>query len=537
METGFGSVVGSSFGGPISGRNVFAGTSVAGSLDVHFNNFATVPQRTTPVRMVPFHPDADFVERPTISSWLAERLVAPPYRAALIGLGGIGKSQLAIHHACQIKSSSDTHVLWVFASTVERFKSAYRKIAAEFRIPGHNEPNADVLQLVHSWLCDESHGKWLMILDNVDDARVLSTRQNDDREPLSAFLPRSSNGSFVITSRSRDVAFELTGDNKNIFDVPVMDEALALQLVRRKIGDKDEPATLVELVKELGRVPLAITQAAAYIARQALMSPTKYLDNLRLDRKQKAKLLKKGVKDMRRDYTAHNSIIETWQITFEFIWEEQRSAAYLLAFMSFFSAQNIPIWILQHYVPEQPQEEQSPATASSSSSSEASPVFEDDLTCLTGYSLVGVDVNNDALDMHPMVQFCTQEWLKSKDRKLPTQRLFFDTMSSKYPDARMENWQVCEMLDQHLGPFENEQHTGDAVLEKSMANVLSKAGQYQVQMGALLQDLIERPERGVGYKNYAKIIALHGLGGLRMAAGKRQEAEAFFRQALEIGEV
>ncbi|PNH43496.1 hypothetical protein VD0003_g9607 [Verticillium dahliae] len=249
-----------------------------------------------------------------------------------------------------------------------------------------------------------------MILDNVDDARILSTRQNDEGEPLSAFLPMSSNGSFIITSRSRDAAFELTGDNKNIFVVPVMDEGLALQLVRRKLGDKDEPAILAELVKELGGVPLAITQAAAYIGRQALMSPTKYLDKLRLDRKQKAKLLNQGAKDMRRDYTAHNSIFETWQITFELIWEEQRSAAYLLAFMSFFSAQNIPSWMLQHYVPEQPQEDQPPATASSNSSSEASPVFEDDLTCLTGYSLVGVDEEKDVLDMHPM----TNTWVRSK---------------------------------------------------------------------------------------------------------------------------
>lgn len=86
MDAGFGP----SFGGSISGRNVFAGTSVAGDLNVRINNIETVPQRTTPVWMVPFLPDADFVERPTISSWLTERLVAPPYRAALIGLGGIG---------------------------------------------------------------------------------------------------------------------------------------------------------------------------------------------------------------------------------------------------------------------------------------------------------------------------------------------------------------------------------------------------------------------------------------------------------------
>lgn len=41
---------------------------------------------------------------------------------------------------------------------------------------------------------------------------------------------------------------------------------------------------------------------------------------------------------------------------------------------------------------------------------------------------------------------------------------------------------------------------------------------------------------GVGSNKYAKSIVLQGFGGLRIAAGERQEAEAFFREALELGE-
>jgi len=65
-----------------------------------------------------------------------------------------------------------TWVFWVHASNAARFKQAYQDIAAKVELPGRDDPKADILRLVYNWLCDETHGRWLMILDNADDDRV-----------------------------------------------------------------------------------------------------------------------------------------------------------------------------------------------------------------------------------------------------------------------------------------------------------------------------------------------------------------------------
>ncbi|KAH8706302.1 hypothetical protein BGZ61DRAFT_505564, partial [Ilyonectria robusta] len=62
-------------------------------------------------------------------------------RAALVRLGGIGKSQVAIHHAHEVRQASpDTWVFWVHASSRARFKEAYRNIADRLQLPGQDDP-------------------------------------------------------------------------------------------------------------------------------------------------------------------------------------------------------------------------------------------------------------------------------------------------------------------------------------------------------------------------------------------------------------
>ncbi|KAG5788957.1 hypothetical protein H9Q69_011978 [Fusarium xylarioides] len=132
---------------------------------------------TSPARLQ----DHDFVERPAIAAWLHNRLSQPPHRAAFVGLGGIGKSQLAIHYTYHIRTSSpDTYVFWVHAGTAQRFEDAYRTIAERLGLPGCRDPETDVLRLVRDWLHDERNGRWLMVLDNADDVWIFYTKHDDN---------------------------------------------------------------------------------------------------------------------------------------------------------------------------------------------------------------------------------------------------------------------------------------------------------------------------------------------------------------------
>jgi hypothetical protein len=68
-------------------------------------------------------------------------------------------------------------VFWIHASNFDRIEQGYRKIAERMKIPGREDPKANILELVAKWLQDESKGTWLLVLDNLDDDSVLSTPQ------------------------------------------------------------------------------------------------------------------------------------------------------------------------------------------------------------------------------------------------------------------------------------------------------------------------------------------------------------------------
>ena len=151
-----------------------------------------------------------------------------------------------------------------------------------------------------------------------------------------------------------------------------------------------------ELLRMLDYMSLAITQAAAYISQRAPRTTiSKYLHNLHKSDGERASLLNKDVRDSRRDGRASNSIITTWQISFEHIRQTRPSAAQLLSLMSLFDRQGIPESLLNNHYQEDDMRGD----------------FEDDLHTLSSYSLIGSNLDGNLFEMHRLVQFSTKTWL------------------------------------------------------------------------------------------------------------------------------
>jgi hypothetical protein len=206
------------------------------------------------------------------------------------------KSQLAIQYAHSIRDASPhTFVFWVHASTRARFEEAYRDIADQLQLPGRSDPRANVLQLVSDWLRDETNGRWVMVVDNVDNVETLHpSRDKADAAvgpPLATYLPQSRNGAILVTSRSKDAAVRLVGGYNRIKEVLAMDEDEGLQLLCNKLQDPPTEEGSVELLHALDRIPLAITQAAAFINRRARMTVALYLDEFWRNSKKRKSLL------------------------------------------------------------------------------------------------------------------------------------------------------------------------------------------------------------------------------------------------------
>ena len=177
-----------------------------------------------------------------------------------------------------------------------------------------------------------------------------------------------------------------------------MDQTDALALLQKKLGSAFEENSAVALIEALDCMPLAVTQAAAYIAQRAPRTTvSKYLQSLRKEDRDRSRLLDKDIEDFRRDGTASNSIIATWHISFEYICQKRPSAARLLSLMSLFDRQGIPESMLDGRYQE---------------NNDANSDFEEDLHELINFSLVAMDVEGHQFEMHRLVQFSTKTWLE-----------------------------------------------------------------------------------------------------------------------------
>lgn len=96
----------------------------------------------------------------------------------------VRKSQVALEYAYLRKERCpETSTFWILASAATRFEESYRQIAAEFQLPGRNDPRVDVLQLVRDWLERYYERPWLMVVDNVDDAQIFE-KMKGGKSPL-----------------------------------------------------------------------------------------------------------------------------------------------------------------------------------------------------------------------------------------------------------------------------------------------------------------------------------------------------------------
>ncbi|CAJ0546948.1 Ff.00g015750.m01.CDS01 [Fusarium sp. VM40] len=501
----------------------------------------------TPCFNVPFDRDTDFVHRPNITDWLDEKYNGPSNRMALVGLGGLGKSQVAIHFAHQIQEQTpESSVYWVHASSNPRFEEGYRYIAERNELPRRNDPQVDVLALVRDWLQTEEAGSWLMILDNADDINLFYLNEDNgksaaasvvggittattDQRLLAAYLPKHRNGSILVTSRSLDVAEKLTGSHKNIFQVSVMDDDQGLQLLYSKLIGECDGSIAIELLRNLDFIPLAITQAAAYINRRSPRESVKtYLTTFRESDQNKRNLLNRDAGDLRRDETVSNSVITTWQVTFEHIRREKPSAAKLLSFMSFFNPHGIPIFVLRDY-----------STTSGPEANVETASFEDDLDVLRGYSLVTVIASTDLCEMHAMGRANDAEGilvtvLATQKKLLGEEDL--DTLTSmaqlaasyekqgRYGEAEDIGVRVLEAYTRIYG----KEHYATLLLTMDLAKVYERQGRLSVAEYILAPSVVlQKKVLGKGHPVTRSSMKL--LEKISTRQGRLEEASALFQ--------
>ena len=464
-----------------------------------------------------------------------------------MGLGGVGKSQLAIEFSHRLREKSkDVWVFWIHAGTRARAEEGFKTIADTVKLAGRNQPTVDIPQLVYSWLSHEANGRWVMVLDSVDDGDVFfrTKGETEDARPLATWLPQSRNGSIVITTRDQGVGVRLTGRHQDTIPVRPMEEKDAVTLLEKRLGQLPDRRVAADLVQALDRVPLAISQAAAYIQeRGQQISISKYLADFRASERRKTRLLAHDGGDLRRDGAASNAILITWQMSFDHIRETRRSAADLLSLMSFFDRQGISERLLRYgerednRLQQRGDEMEWDSDEDQSSQWSQREEFEKDIVTLRNFSFVS-DTRGAGFEMHGLVQLATRKWLEANGLLETWKQQFISKLCAEVPTGEYENWATWQELFPHAkSAVEQRPKAQGSVLE--WASILYKAAWYALRMGNGVDTQLlgmkakEAREKILGeeHKDSISSVAMVALGYKHQ--GRWSEAEKLQVQVME----
>ena len=460
-------------------------------------------------------------------------------------------------------------MFWVHASNAARFEQSFRDLADCVNMTGRNDQRVNIFKLVHDWLYALKR-KWLLILDNIDDSQfilqVLNSHQTPTAEsataarPLREYIPQCKRGSVLITTRNKGVALQLVNQHDTVVVEPMSDEQ-ALALFKKKLGVLEDNDNVAALAAALEYMPLAIVQAAAYISqRTPRCSVMQYFDEFRRSDREKTNLLDYEAGQLRRDREAKNSIIITWQISFEHLRQTKPSAADLLSLMSFFDRQGIPEsliyngletnWVkeasggrersirqhLKHllrHTRKKPKAQQDKKEGNSDKRR-----FEDDVMALRDLCFISVMEDGTTFEMHSLIQLATRRWLVENGKFEWWKKQFVSNLSEAFPTGEYENWPTCQVLFAHAKSAVEQQPQENSSLAE-WATLLYHAAWYSEMVGNIT-DAITLSE--ISMKARKKVLGLKhedtlcSIGMVALAyklAGRWNAAEELEVQVME----
>lgn len=336
----------------------------------------------------------------------------------LVGLGGTGKTQLALHLAYWAKQKFPEYsIFWLPAMTVDHFKQECTKLVGELGIQKADNESAEMLLKKH--LMSEESGSWLLIVDNADDDNIFGQ--------IFRFIPESDNGRLLYTTRSQAIAVDAS--KTSYLRLSEMRQNEADQLLGKT--PKDELSTSDdgqrrELLENLGYLPLAIAQASSYMSKKQV-SVEKYLKLLRSTDSATIKLLEEKIRDVTHYDAKQGAVLTTWMITFEQIERDEPAAADLLLFMSCLEANAIPSLLLPKF-----ETEESMISA---------------IGTLCGYGMLTKRENGQEFDMHSLVHLTINAWAEHKNDLDETKHRVVQHLISTFPYL---SWGVQERLWMYL---------------------------------------------------------------------------------------
>ncbi|KAJ5710116.1 hypothetical protein N7493_009708 [Penicillium malachiteum] len=388
-----------------------------------------VSDGSLPCIIIPFPRNTAFygreLELKSIKDALDQNPKALEYKIlALIGMGGVGKTQIALNYAFRRADSGVKAVFWVNSETSLTVAESYTEIAMRLQLEGASADGAHLKNryLVSKWF-QQTKVEWLVIFDNVEDLAVLD-----------GYWPTSPRGSILITSRHENVALEVITQSLKISPFSAeQGSTLILKTLHRNSYSEDEKKGSEALSTVLGGLALAITVATMQI-RLKRMPIQKFVQSYIENRPS----LQSSSK-IKNVFYKH-SLDTVWKTAFSSM---DSNAAFIFDTACFCAPDNVPMSIFEHPVPGLQHEDDAGTSYD----------LEDGLESLLLASLVTQDELGD-ISIHRVLQEEYRKWL-GPECQLASFKRAAKLLLGVFPrqkDGRSMHlvWSICRKYISHV---------------------------------------------------------------------------------------
>ncbi|MEU1570608.1 FxSxx-COOH system tetratricopeptide repeat protein [Streptomyces collinus] len=305
---------------------------------------------------------------------------------ALHGMGGVGKSQLALEYVYRHAAEYDL-VWWIPAERPTQIQQAFAELARRMHLPVTSEAITAVPAVLEALRTGIPYGKWLLVFDNAESPSAV-------QEYFPSALEGGPTGSVIVTSRNpqwNTLAHPLE------VDVFTRDESM--QLLRRRNPDlTDEEAGM--LAEVLGDLPLAVEQASAWRAETG-MPPAEYL---RVFEEKRAELMA-----VSQPAQYEETVATAWNVSLDHVETKNPGALQMLQLCSYFAPEPISRQFFSNAVAE-------PIAP------ELDLIFTDPIRLsraireISRYSLAKIDHRTNSIQMHRLVQAVLKARMSEEQR-------------------------------------------------------------------------------------------------------------------------
>jgi len=434
-------------------------------------------------------------------------------------MGGIGKTQTVLEFVYRYQTSY-SRIYWVSAGTQDSLLNGYAKIGklANIVVAPESKP-IEVAEQVLLWLNKTSN--WLLVVDNLDDISVLSTSAVGEQNIVHMLLPESGPGHHTLITTRNKHADHIPAQTA---EVPLFEEFEAIALLASLSGLPVHPNSAEnefahKIVKELGRLPLAMGQAAAYI-KQVSGSFTKFVEHYTAFRSQ----LNAWVPDGPRPYPY--SVATTWVMSLDEIRKNNPIAVQLFRLLAFLNPDNILIDFLKSGVAGLDHDLQRLLSDEFE--------FSNALLSFETFSLVKWNRQRSSISLHRLVQAVV------KDKMSIDELIYFRGMINAVCDQAIPNdFQDRVRFRLYIGQVMGTLLDPELLESEIAAHALCYAGSFLREDGnntdgeVLLLRSCKILEELLGCDHNCTLVAQHQLAWTYWAQAKMAEAARLQEEVLE----